>query len=577
MTNRMVGSVLTLVTLLFSVVDGAAQTYTQMQWGMNKGVTPYQFGANINGTWSNLGTVSSAGVWNLPSSNLGFTQTGSNAVATTVDARLKKTFLATDFGADPSAATDSCTAITNALAAAGTNSSTTNMTAVKFTAGTYITSCWPAITDKAVSIIGDGASVTQISFTSATSNAAGIRYSYSAPYSSISPVVSGITLYTSVAQSSNACVKAEYTSSVYALPSVQGFTVQDVTCQGNGTTYWADGITCDYCLFGHVNHFNVNGAANTGATVGYPSNTNRAIYLNHSTDWDVSNVHVYYVHKGVSVDNNSEGAKLSNSSFVDVDYGVYGEATWRGPGFYMSGTHINATTAGVHFDGGTSPYQSSQVQLFGNLIYRWVNATANPWSGVECLNGASYGCFMTQLQGNNIEGFMGGGPTGTANCFRLGSSATDTQIYGNICDQSDYFVDMGSSSSATISVRDNTSRSITLWQNNTNVSAIWSGNTPVVIGSDPAIPSFGLNATQANVSFNQQTFSTNANTATTITQFNGGNPNLTITIYCGDTNTTLQNGANIALAGGTNYTCPRIGATISFRFSDTWREIGRAN
>lgn len=71
MTSRMVGSVLTLVILLFSVVDGAAQTYTQMQWGMNKGVTPYAFGANINGTWRNLGTVSAAGVWAIPSSNIG--------------------------------------------------------------------------------------------------------------------------------------------------------------------------------------------------------------------------------------------------------------------------------------------------------------------------------------------------------------------------------------------------------------------------------------------------------------------------------------------------------------------------
>ena len=70
MTSRMVGSVLTFVILLFSVVGGAAQTYTQMQWGMNKGVTPYAFGANINGTWRDLGTVSSAGVWSLNPSNI---------------------------------------------------------------------------------------------------------------------------------------------------------------------------------------------------------------------------------------------------------------------------------------------------------------------------------------------------------------------------------------------------------------------------------------------------------------------------------------------------------------------------
>jgi len=70
MTSKMAGRVLTLVALLFNVGGAVAQTYTQMQWGMNKGATPYQFGANINGSWTNLGTVSAAGVWAISSSNI---------------------------------------------------------------------------------------------------------------------------------------------------------------------------------------------------------------------------------------------------------------------------------------------------------------------------------------------------------------------------------------------------------------------------------------------------------------------------------------------------------------------------
>jgi hypothetical protein len=70
-----------------------------MQWGMNKGVTPYAFGANINGTWRDLGTVSSAGAWGIPSSNISFTQTGIGAVPTTVDAKLKTMPSVKDFGA----------------------------------------------------------------------------------------------------------------------------------------------------------------------------------------------------------------------------------------------------------------------------------------------------------------------------------------------------------------------------------------------------------------------------------------------------------------------------------------------
>lgn len=97
MTSRMVGSVLTFVILLLSVAGGAAQTYTQMQWGMNKGVTPYAFGANINGTWRDLGTVSSGGIWSIPSSNLSFTQTGTGANAYTVAGKLQNTINLQDF------------------------------------------------------------------------------------------------------------------------------------------------------------------------------------------------------------------------------------------------------------------------------------------------------------------------------------------------------------------------------------------------------------------------------------------------------------------------------------------------
>lgn len=96
MTSRMVGSVLTLVILLFSVVGGAAQTYTQMQWGVNKGVTPYAFGANINGTWRDLGTVSAAGAFGLSVSSITSAQTG---VYSNTQANLYNKFLLN--GVDP--------------------------------------------------------------------------------------------------------------------------------------------------------------------------------------------------------------------------------------------------------------------------------------------------------------------------------------------------------------------------------------------------------------------------------------------------------------------------------------------
>jgi hypothetical protein len=84
--SKTAGKGLSLMTRLFrlfvTVLAAAspsqlkAQTYTQMQWGMNKGVTPYQFGANINGTWRVLGSVTSGGVWQIPTSSLYYYRTG---------------------------------------------------------------------------------------------------------------------------------------------------------------------------------------------------------------------------------------------------------------------------------------------------------------------------------------------------------------------------------------------------------------------------------------------------------------------------------------------------------------------
>lgn len=75
---------------------------------MNKGVNPYAFGANINGTWSNLGTVSPAGVWSLSGGVVNYTPTWANAVTRTVTARLQDSASINDFGGSASASTATC-------------------------------------------------------------------------------------------------------------------------------------------------------------------------------------------------------------------------------------------------------------------------------------------------------------------------------------------------------------------------------------------------------------------------------------------------------------------------------------
>lgn len=71
-------------------------------------------------------------------------------------------------------------------------------------------------------------------------------------------------------------------------------------------------------------------------------------------------------------------------------------------------------------------------------------------------------------------------------------------------------------------------------------------------------------------------FRTSNSGATTITNFIGGVDSQQIVLVCGDTNTIVQNNANIAITGGTNFSCT-LNNSIAFVFnssSSVWSEIG---
>lgn len=72
------------------------------------------------------------------------------------------------------------------------------------------------------------------------------------------------------------------------------------------------------------------------------------------------------------------------------------------------------------------------------------------------------------------------------------------------------------------------------------------------------------------------TFRTTNGGVTTITNFLNGVDSQEIVVICGDTNTTIQNNANIAITGGVNFSCS-ANAAISFIFSTTsnvWSQVG---
>ncbi|RJP45500.1 hypothetical protein C4587_00975 [Candidatus Parcubacteria bacterium] len=144
---------------LFCALSNAAEAaYSSMFWGIDVSVDPHNIGINLNGTWYNFATISSGGTvvpggfptftcapstWvssgasGLPvctqpdALNVSFTQAGTGAAASTVDARLKQEVFVTDFtGVDPTGATDSSAGIQNAIS--------TGNRKVKFPCGTYL-------------------------------------------------------------------------------------------------------------------------------------------------------------------------------------------------------------------------------------------------------------------------------------------------------------------------------------------------------------------------------------------------------------------------------------------------------
>lgn len=103
----------------FSLFATAAfgQSYTTLQWGLDKTATPYNMGINLGGIWYNFATITSGGSVAIPSSNLSFVQSGSGAVSQTVQQKLRLVVNLQDFGGVGDNSTSNNTAFTNAIAA----------------------------------------------------------------------------------------------------------------------------------------------------------------------------------------------------------------------------------------------------------------------------------------------------------------------------------------------------------------------------------------------------------------------------------------------------------------------------
>lgn len=84
---------LTAILLIVSTA-ASAQTYSVMQWGIDKSASPYKFGSNIGGVWRDLGTLSSTGIWTLTPSASGNFANVTELTSASIGASVQSVFVA---------------------------------------------------------------------------------------------------------------------------------------------------------------------------------------------------------------------------------------------------------------------------------------------------------------------------------------------------------------------------------------------------------------------------------------------------------------------------------------------------
>lgn len=180
-------SILRLVILVIAYATSAqAQTYTQLQLGVDKTATPYNVGTLLNSIWYNFATLSNTGVFIIKSTSGGaglvngaLKGNGAGTVSQASCSDISGVSVANcasntyelhfkNYGAVGDGATDDTTAINLAFSAARTVVGTSNYSSVKVVCdpGTYLTTGTIDATvlqvynsTKLISVVGDGCTI----------------------------------------------------------------------------------------------------------------------------------------------------------------------------------------------------------------------------------------------------------------------------------------------------------------------------------------------------------------------------------------------------------------------------------
>jgi hypothetical protein len=515
---------------------------------------------NVTGNGSGIATgIYAAFAASSGSSFVGYTQGGTGATATTVQARLRQYVSVKDFGAVGNGVTDDTTAIQNAV-----NYAISNPVNLYFPSGTYLLSA--RITGSSankICLIGAGRRLTNLLWTATATNGGGIDITFTDFL--YPPTVQGMTLLT---RANGVGTALKITGVDAPSITVLGPNVSDVEIIGeqNNLHCWDIGIHFSFCWYSCVTLITIKGLEE----LINPFTQSAGIKLTDCQVIFANKFSIIHVEDAILEENilvpRGEGFVFNDFELVGVTNGFQLTAGAVAPGTNIGPGHINSYKLGINL---ANHYQTCIHDI---LFYKTYNSVDN-YIAIQMVDSNS-----NHIHDNEIHGSA----TATGDTSGIVVTGTTTSDYNNIHDN--YFRDFYGTTKVGIvistgagfnNIHDNNCDSTVT--TNVQVDSVadktnyLNRNLPTSIQSltpDVATPSVGNDLCGQ--------WNSTPTVATTITNFTDAYVSQVITVFATNTNTTLQNNATMALANGVNYVMG-AGQLVTLRKDATlWREVSRS-
>jgi hypothetical protein len=370
----------------------------------------------------------------IQSSKLSYNQGATGAVARSIQEKFQDEIWLTDFGADPTGATDSLAAWNSAIAAAVAGRKRLRIGPGKFSLSAAVSFTFPATTGSLI-IEGSGVDITEITFPNVSS---GITLNYDGPFNSVH--IRDLSITTGQVAAGTAAIGLTQTVGTILNPALTALSdITNVTIRGADgyevTDYWSYGVVVN-----SVSNINFTSLmiVGSGAQLGYgvlleASGANAPpVIFNFTGCW------IGYVQFGVAVSDFVQGVTINQSNFFACQNGFVVAAGVTGLD--------QLTIANSQFACNVNINMASQFQnamIIGNLFIIITNGFGIFYSaavlftivGNTFQNGNS-GTGETGIYINNTTGGVAGVITGNvfralADAIKLDTASSGVNVQSN--------------------------------------------------------------------------------------------------------------------------------------------------